>query len=462
MARQILQKTVLIPMILALGFVLFSVDTYAWIPRDPGDEFWWDGFAGNGVDDGLVADLCEYDGNLVAVGNFDWAGGIPVGNIAGWNGSNWFEYDFGFDATATSIAVYRGDLIVGGYFEYAGDQFARRLARWDGSQWHYIASFNGTVHRLLVYNDELYVGGSFYTVNSEYLGPLVRFDGDQWHSLGIPAGHFAAPIVEYQGMIVAGSDHFPSFVAQWDGESWTPLGSGLNDYLEDLIVFEGKLYAGGRFTEAGGQPSHYVACWDGENWASVGHGFDYDSHADVLTFEVFDGQLHAGGEFWTSNGVPVNHISVWNGSFWAPLGSGLSYRARASEVYQGALYVGGDFEYAGGHPSEGIARWDPSPGTAVDQTPSGSGTTLHAFPNPFNPLTTISFTLPEPQYVILSIHDSSGRRLVNLVDESLSAGTHTCMWNGYDGAGLPLPSGIYFAAIEGQGFSDVAKLVLLK
>ncbi len=462
MDKKVLLLVVPFTLLLVLCFQTLESQSIHGAFRAPGDEFWWDGFAGNGVGNGLVGDLWLYDGDLIAVGNFDWAGGLPVGNIAGWNGSNWFELNFGFDAPATCLAVYQNDLIVGGYFHYAGGQEARRLARWDGSSWSAQGTFNATVHSLYVFQDELYVSGVFDMADNRPLGTLVRFDGGEWHSMGIPGSTRSGVMTEFNGKLVAYSEFFPGLLAEWNGQSWDPLGIGVNDYVADLIVFEGKLYAGGNFTMAGGQPANLVACWDGEDWSPVGSGIDLTSHTDVNSFSILDGELYVCGEFWTAAGVPVNHIALWNGAFWAPLGSGLSYRARASEVYQGALYVGGDFEYAGGYPSERIARWDPSPGTAVDQLPPGTVASLHAFPNPFNPSTTIKFALPEPQYVTLSIHDSSGRRLINLVDESLSAGIHEHSWNGRDEEGGLLPSGIYFAAIKGQGISDMAKLVLLK
>ncbi len=430
--------------------------------RVPGDEYWWDGFSDLGIPNAYIGELIEYNCDLIVCGDFDWAGNLPVSNIVSWNGQAWSTLDSGIDNDVTCLTVYQGDLIAGGNFHYAGGQEARRLARWDGSSWSAQGTFNATVHNLSVFQDELYVSGVFDMADNRPLGTLVRFDGEEWHSMGIPGSTRSGVMIEFNGKLIAYSEYFPGLLAEWNGQSWDPLGLGVNDYVADLIVFEGMLFAGGNFDLAGGQPANLVACWDGEDWSPVGSGIDLSSHTDVNSFSILDGQLYVCGEFWTAAGVPVNHIALWNGAFWAPLGSGLSYRARASEVFQGALYVGGDFEYAGGHPSESIARWDPSPGTAVDQLPLVTAANLHAFPNPFNPSTTIMFALPEPQYVTLSIHDSSGRCLINLIDELLPAGTHTRMWNGYDGAGLPLPSGIYFAAVKGQGFSDVTKLVLLK
>jgi len=78
-------------------------------------------------------------------------------------------------------------------------------------------------------------------------------------------------------------------------------------------------------------------------------------------------------------------------------------------------------------------------------------------PNPFNPVTTISFALPEPAYVTLSIYNILGEKMATVVDGNLDAGYHTAEWNGSNVA-----SGIYLYRIETANFVDTKKMVLLK
>jgi len=80
-----------------------------------------------------------------------------------------------------------------------------------------------------------------------------------------------------------------------------------------------------------------------------------------------------------------------------------------------------------------------------------------ASPNPFNPTTTIRFTLPEQQYVSLSILDVQGRKIENLIDSNRPAGTHEINW---DASGLP--SGIYLYRLQAGNYTSVEKLVLVK
>jgi len=82
---------------------------------------------------------------------------------------------------------------------------------------------------------------------------------------------------------------------------------------------------------------------------------------------------------------------------------------------------------------------------------------LSAFPNPFNPSTTIAFDLPKAGHVSLRVFDLLGREVAVLKDGFVEAGTHRVM---FDGSGLP--SGIYFARLDAAGFSQTKKLMLLK
>ena len=84
-------------------------------------------------------------------------------------------------------------------------------------------------------------------------------------------------------------------------------------------------------------------------------------------------------------------------------------------------------------------------------------------PNPFNPSTTISFTLPEAAAVDLGVYDVSGHLVVRLVDgERLGAGTHRVEWDGRDGAGRSVASGMYFSRLAVGKDRLVRKMVLLK
>ena len=79
------------------------------------------------------------------------------------------------------------------------------------------------------------------------------------------------------------------------------------------------------------------------------------------------------------------------------------------------------------------------------------------YPNPFNPSTTISFTLKEGTNVKLTVYDRLGREVKTLVDENKSAGTYTIEFNASG-----LPSGIYFYRIKTDSRTEVRKMIFAK
>jgi len=85
-----------------------------------------------------------------------------------------------------------------------------------------------------------------------------------------------------------------------------------------------------------------------------------------------------------------------------------------------------------------------------------------AWPNPFNPSTTLRFSLAETGPARLAIYDIRGRELAVLHDGTLGAGDHEMLWDGRDGEGRALASGVYLARFEGGGLSIKKKLTLLK
>jgi hypothetical protein len=83
-------------------------------------------------------------------------------------------------------------------------------------------------------------------------------------------------------------------------------------------------------------------------------------------------------------------------------------------------------------------------------------------PNPFNPTTTIRIDLPAAANVTLSIFNVRGQLVRQLVDEDLTAGVKKVIWDGRDGAGRSVASGIYFYSVRAGEFSDTKKMILLK
>ncbi len=84
------------------------------------------------------------------------------------------------------------------------------------------------------------------------------------------------------------------------------------------------------------------------------------------------------------------------------------------------------------------------------------------FPNPFNPTTSVRFEIRAPQHVRLDVFDIAGRLVRRLVDNRLSAGTHSVIWDGMDGAGGEAASGVYFTRLAAGKTSETRKITLIR
>ncbi len=87
---------------------------------------------------------------------------------------------------------------------------------------------------------------------------------------------------------------------------------------------------------------------------------------------------------------------------------------------------------------------------------------LQTFPNPFNPVTTISYDLPEHSEVTLTVYDVTGREMVTLQNEEHPAGHYEVRWNGVDDSGNQVSTGVYFARLQAGNYSKTIKMVLLR
>lgn len=99
--------------------------------------------------------------------------------------------------------------------------------------------------------------------------------------------------------------------------------------------------------------------------------------------------------------------------------------------------------------------------TAAGPTPRQNAL-LAAYPNPFNPETTIRYELANRTHVSLRVYDVSGAVVRTLVNDVKAAGSYSLTWNGKDDHGSSVSSGVYFYRMTAGSFSDVRKMTLLK
>jgi hypothetical protein len=83
-------------------------------------------------------------------------------------------------------------------------------------------------------------------------------------------------------------------------------------------------------------------------------------------------------------------------------------------------------------------------------------------PNPFNPTTAIAYTLPERSHVRLEVYNILGQRVRILVDDVQPPGNHDVIFDGVDGNGQPLATGVYLYVIKTDRFTQSKKMLLMK
>ena len=88
------------------------------------------------------------------------------------------------------------------------------------------------------------------------------------------------------------------------------------------------------------------------------------------------------------------------------------------------------------------------------------------YPNPFNPTTSIAFTLARRSFTEIGVYDGIGRRVATIVSAALPEGTHPVTWDGLDAKGSPVGSGPYFVRMtaknDAKDYFAVRKILLVR
>jgi len=147
------------------------------------------------------------------------------------------------------------------------------------------------------------------------------------------------------------------------------------------------------------------------------------------------------------------------GQTWDILGSGLP----PVPVYDIKIHQPTRILVAGTH-GRSMHSIDLDQVTGVEQPLASEKTIaeLGGSPNPFNPVTTVHFTLTRTASVRLTVHDIAGRQVRTLTDSRRIAGSHTVAWDGCGQDGRPLGSGVYFLLLDADGERETAKVSLVK
>ena len=167
-----------------------------------------------------------------------------------------------------------------------------------------------------------------------------------------------------------------------------------------------------------------------------------------------------------NSGASVNRDRIQEVPASAPAGN-YTYDAYTG-IYSSVIWQEDHFDFEklaagdGGAAVSGWRNWGETfPGEGSEEPisseyPSEYGLSS-AYPNPFNPVTRIAYTLPERTMVKLTVYDITGREAVVLVDGWVNEGMHEALFDG-----SKLASGVYFCRLTTGSFSEVRKIILQK
>jgi hypothetical protein len=231
--------------------------------------------------------LEQYNGKIVACGEFDRVGNKHISGIMQWDGSAWDSLGSGLSGNIAGTAPvmyphdmchFGTDLIVAGNFQKAGGITVNGIASWDGNQWHNLgAGFNGTVYGIGVFNGELYAGGDFTMSGATTLKCLAKWNGTSWIDPGFRVYYnnsnyysfvHTLKVFNSKLYIAGGFDrveegttvHTGQGICAFNGTNIDTLSGGIpNKEVEAIAWFEGDLYAGGGTNNT----NSYIAKYDG-------------------------------------------------------------------------------------------------------------------------------------------------------------------------------------------------------
>jgi len=465
--------------ILIAAFLLFQFNT------TQAQNCWSSLGAGVGTTSGYssVVAITEFNGKLIATGQFDTVGGnIPANNIAAWDGTSWSTLGSGISLSSSSIightttinamTVYNGDLYVAGTFDTAGGVPVNCIAKWDGTTWSPVGSGiklhleNDQAFAMAVFNNALYVGGRFDTVGGIPATNIAKWDGSSWSAvaagLGVARNTVFADsdavisLAVYNNMLVAGggftnaSGLSVNNIAAWNGSTWSALGNGVNGGVQSIANYQNDLYTSLINTNAG-QSTYFISKWDGSSWSNVvgGPGTGTNYYGYLLDLFPFDGKLLGAGSFSivNNNDTFTTGIAQWDGSTWSPFLSltdaGTGYYQMM--VYNNYLYASGEFMHAGTTSALNIAEYT----CATDGISEITKNHVSIYPNPNNGVVNISIDNVESGSYIV-IYDLMGARVyqseIGSNKSEIDLGTKvpgTYLYKISDGQGANLSSGSF-------------------
>ena len=304
-----------------------------------------------------------------------------------------------------------------------------------------------------------------------------------WFVDDFAVGNDLGDIYFFDGMETGGSPMWDPHVGgiQPSGDWWMVVDDTHPQPDDDAVSVSGPngLYCGDPESDVG-NGSYYVfqqalrGLDNGIEMPSVDLSIDGISNATLSWQERWSGWSDGSGSYMKIH-VSSDGGENWNEDVFAVAAgkSGWSSNSFSLSGYLGRSDVKVRFVAGTGTLDDHYLYWYLDDVSITAEVPVGIGgdvpaagsfaSALHpARPNPFNPRTSLTFSLEEAGSVNLAVFDMSGRRVRTLVDDVRSAGDHSVTWNGQDEAGNVLPSGVYTATLRAGQNVETQRLLMVK
>ncbi len=348
--------------------------------------------------------------------------------------------------------------------------------RFDGHAWNVVTDEKGNAPKFM-FAMTPYVFDAAGNVLAGFDGGVAKFDGRNWTIYNeSPTGNAYSLAIAPNGDLWYGSDYAMIF-RMHDGV-WTQfkMDEVFNWVQSIAVTSDGTVWAG--LTGAD--------CYrfDGASWSKRGPQGGHSMIVDrdgVLWAAVNGGIARFDGTAWVTNqpADPPENMWIqslaagWDDAIWVATSAG-AYRFRDGEwthyttdnglpsntVRHIAASSNGQVWFA---TDKGLVLMD-TRATSVEekQTAPISFSIRGNAPNPFNPSTTISFSLPSPGRAELSVYSITGQKIRALLSGPMTAGTHSAVWDGRDDAGEMVSSGVYLTQLRSGKQVSSGKMLLMK
>jgi hypothetical protein len=247
--------------------------------------------------------------------------------------------------------------------------------------------------------------------------------------------------------------------ATFAGGQWLVAWQRYGGYGSGQDIYAGRVTAAGTpldgssgfvVSSAAGHQSDPTVCFDGEDFLVAWS----DGRPSGSGNDVYCARVGTNGVVHDASGISAGALA----------GDQLTPSLAAGSAGE-ALLVYSSFESAAAAFRIWGNRWTPVPEWAGvdDGTALGRPVLYQNQPNPFNPRTTIRFTVPVDGPVSMEVYDAAGRRVARLLEgEPVTSGPHSVEWNGTDDVGHGVASGVYFVKLTQAGVSAEVRAVLLR